>query len=452
MIKSSSRKLAIKNLKGSDEKLRISWMLKNMKQNKTFYYMSQKENSSHDALLLDLKKKYKNYREQWRNNPKSAVNNHLCGRLNYDTKIKPLCIDIELAAVCDLGCPHCYRQFISTPDKIMSKQLAFKLIEQASELNVPSMKFNWRGEPLLNPHLPDIIDYAKQKGVLETIINTNATKLDHNLSKKLINSGLDLLIYSFDGGTKKSYEKMRPGRFKKNNFEDVYTNIKNFSILKKKLNSKFPRTKIQMVLTDDTYNEQGEYLSLFKDIVDDVSVKQYTERGGKISDIGEEYIKKTSSHENDVKNLIKLKKIKPTSEVMKDSDGKIFVSTGRLPCEQPYQRLLVTYDGRVSMCCYDWGSMHPIGYIDELAITTGDKEYKKVKSKAELNKKGFELMNLKMPKVYNNPKKEVETIKDVWFGEEINLVREKHSKNSLEDVKICKSCPFKETYKWQQIN
>ena len=57
------------------------------------------------------------------------------------------------------------------------------------------MKFNWRGEPLLNPYLPDIADYAKQNGVLETIINTNAQKLDHNLSKKLINSGLvDLLI------------------------------------------------------------------------------------------------------------------------------------------------------------------------------------------------------------------------------------------------------------------
>ena len=32
---------------------------------------------------------------------------------------------------------------------------------------------------------------------------------------------------------------------------------------------------------------------LFKDIVDDVSVKQYTERGGKISDVGEEYLKKS---------------------------------------------------------------------------------------------------------------------------------------------------------------
>ena len=37
-----------------------------------------------------------------------------------------------------------------------------------------------------------------------------------------------------------------------------------------------------MVLTDDTFKEQEEYFSLFKDIVDDVSVKQYTERGGKL--------------------------------------------------------------------------------------------------------------------------------------------------------------------------
>ena len=51
-------------------------------------------------------------------------------------------------------------------------------------------------EPLLNPKLPEIIDYAKSKGVLETIINTNATKLDSEMSEKIINSGLDLMIYS----------------------------------------------------------------------------------------------------------------------------------------------------------------------------------------------------------------------------------------------------------------
>ena len=44
---------------------------------------------------------------------------------SYLNKIKsieifPLCVDIETAAVCDLACPHCYRQFVTTPDKIIS--------------------------------------------------------------------------------------------------------------------------------------------------------------------------------------------------------------------------------------------------------------------------------------------------------------------------------------------
>ena len=38
-----SRKLAIKNLKGSDEEMRVSWMLKNMNQNKTFKYLLKNE-------------------------------------------------------------------------------------------------------------------------------------------------------------------------------------------------------------------------------------------------------------------------------------------------------------------------------------------------------------------------------------------------------------------------
>ena len=274
------------------------------------------------------------------------------------------------------------------------------------------------------------------------------------MSKKIINSGLDLMIYSFDGGTKKSYEKMRPGRFQKNNFDEIYKNIKNFSNIKKQLNSKFPRTKIQMVLTDETFKEQDEYFSLFKDIVDDVSVKQYTERGGKISDVGEEYLRAACSNENieNSNNNLKIKGIDPNAEIMKDSEGNLFASNGRLPCEQPYQRMLVTYDGRVSMCCYDWGSMHPVGYVDKLAVEIGEKEYEKVKNKADNKEKGFDLMKLEMPKIFNKPKKDVKTLKEIWFGDDINFVRTKHSKNLLEEVPICKGCPFKETYNWQKIN
>ena len=43
----------------------------------------------------------------------------------------------------------------------------------------------------------------QKKRNFRTIINTNATQLNAKKSKELIEAGLDLIIYSFDGGSKK---------------------------------------------------------------------------------------------------------------------------------------------------------------------------------------------------------------------------------------------------------
>ena len=329
----------------------------------------------------------------------------------------------------------------------MKKELAFELINQASKLGVPSMKFNWRGEPLLNPQLSQIVNYAKKKGILETIINTNATKLNKKTSTDIIKSGLDLMIYSFDGGTKETYEKMRPGRFGKNNFDNIYKNILNFSKIRKKLNSSFPRTKIQMILTDETRKVQKEYFNLFKDIVDEVSVKQYTERGGNLSDLDNNFEEKLKNKKSEL-----VKKYGEDAVLMKDSKSNIYISNGRLPCEQPFQRLLTTYDGKVGMCCYDWGATHTVGYLDKLGFTNGDKEYQIVKNKADKGSKGFEMMNLKMPTKHNLPTKNVQNLKNIWHGKEINKVRKAHIEDKADTITICKICPFKETYKWKKIS
>ena len=62
-----SRKLAIKNLKGSEEKLRLSWMIDNMENNKTFKYFSKEnDNVFNKKLLQTLRERYSHYRKQWR--------------------------------------------------------------------------------------------------------------------------------------------------------------------------------------------------------------------------------------------------------------------------------------------------------------------------------------------------------------------------------------------------
>ena len=436
-----TRKIAIQSLnkKISSEDLKLKIMTEFMSQNKS-YILNKNKTGDENKFLQDLKSNYLNYRKNWTLQPKEIIKNKLTNIDIEKNKIIPLCVDIEVAAVCDLACPHCYRQFIATPDKIISEKLCKNLIDQASDMGVPSIKFNWRGEPLLHPKLSEFILYAKQKGILETIINTNATMLSEKMCEKLIESGLDILIFSFDGGSAKTYEKLRPGRFKENSFNNVYENIKNFKKARDKAKSQLPLTKVQMVLTEDTFQEQDEFFKLFDDYVDDVSVKQYTERGGELDTLKIDLINKN-----------KISKDKQNNELLRDPDGNLFISKGRLPCEQPYQRMLVTYDGRVSMCCYDWGSMHPIGYVDQLAIDIGDKDYKKIKDQIAIKKKGFELMKPVMPKNFNFPKKEVLSLQQVWTGYEMDKVRSKHMNDKLEEVEICKKCPFKETYEWELI-
>ena len=432
MEQEPQRKYAVQS-RTKNEIGRVDYMLRHADQNKAA------------KAVGDVGTLYKEYRRRWRETPATAIRNKIYGEKFKALQKGPLCVDIETAAICNLACPFCYRQFIATPDKLMDINLYMKLIDQCAEIDVPSIKLNWRGEPLMHPKLPEMVKYAKDKGILEVIINTNAVLLTEKLSKKLIDAGLDLMIYSFDGGTKESYEKMRIGRYGENTFEPVVKNIRDFARIRNEMGSPFPRTKIQMILVEENHNEIESFFNLFEDCVDDVSLKAYTERGGDISDLDKESRLKVLEYLAD-------QNLPDDTPYWKDKNSDILVSQGRLACEQPYQRLMVTFHGSVSMCCYDWGNEHPVGFLDDRAIKNSLKEYEKAKEKSEAGDFGYDhIKNLSLPKRYIKPNEVVQTLKEIWHGKAINTVRKCHVNGAVNAVDICKQCQFKETYAWKKI-
>ena len=410
------------------------------KKDEFFYENAQYSYSVRNNLesIEKYREKYIKYRKDW-----ISVNKYIDQKQTLPKN--PLCIDIELASFCDLACPFCYRQFIVTPDRLMSEKLANSLINQAISLSTPSIKFNWRGEPLLNPNLEKYIEKAKKGCITETIINTNATQLSRKRAYSLVKSGLDTLIYSFDGGSKKTYEKNRPGRFKENKFEDVIANIRTLHEVKKELKSPFPYTKIQMILTEDTRKEIESFYGYFRDIVDEVNLKQYTERGGDLTLFSEE-------EKNFITKKLKNQNIDINNCEFLISGKDIFYSTKRLPCEQPFQRLLITYEGRIGMCCYDWGAKYAIGFADKDLKEKAYKDYEVVKQRIEKKQKGFEMMIPDLPKEMNHNEIKQTTLDQAWSGDNIVNVREKMIENKHSDINICSKCPFKETYEWKKIN
>jgi MoaA/NifB/PqqE/SkfB family radical SAM enzyme len=427
----------------------IDYFVGNMTLNKAY----RPENpGSPEALvqLEDMRARYVEYRSGWRGIPNEAIARGLHESFVREMKKPPQSLDVETASLCDLACPHCFRQYIVTPDKIISEALFRRVIDQAVDMGVPSVKFNWRGEPLMCPKLPEFVAYAKEKGILETIINTNAVTLTEEKSRALIDAGLDMMVYSFDGGTAKTYNKMRVGRFKENTFEAVAENIERFHAIRKEMGALFPRTRIQMVLTPDSRDEVDEFRRRFEPVVDDVLIKAYEERGLNLELYNE-------AQQEEIKAKLSAKtgrKVENLSDAMiwEKPDGEFLYATGRLPCQQLYQRLMVSYDGSVYMCCNDWGTEHPVGYVDQAGIDHGMKDYETVYERAQKAANGYQLLNnVEMPERYANTETKVTTLQEIWDSPALNEVRRKHIEGKVNSIAACKKCTFLDTFSWDKL-
>ena len=115
------------------------------------------------------------------------------------------------------------------------------------------MLHSW-GEPLLHPRIIDMIDYATERR-LWTELSTNATRLDEEMARRVLASGLRRIYLSMDGLTKETYEKVRV----RGNFETVLGNIERFLDLKHALGSDI-EADIQIVRLSETDAEVAEFV------------------------------------------------------------------------------------------------------------------------------------------------------------------------------------------------
>ena len=210
---------------------------------------------------------------------KEAPPNHSEEFLNYKcewfyypifdiVKRAPIQLDIELNTYCQLKCPQCFQSFDPPKAMDMDMDLYKKIIDEGVEIGVKSIKLNYRGEPLLSPNLLEAIKYAKQRGILEVLINSNTMGLDIEMAKGLIDSKLDLISCSIDGYTKKTYNKIRVG----GDLDKVIQNILGLISLKQLKGVCYPKIRIQLVKQVLNEAEIPHFIEFWKSFVDEISI------------------------------------------------------------------------------------------------------------------------------------------------------------------------------------
>src|SRR5437870_5204930 len=133
----------------------------------------------------------------------------LKGYVNRDTILQggPSHIILEGTSKCNLYCPMCPRELKYFPPIDMEMDLFSKIIEEGKDHLEFVVPFGG-GEPLLGKEIFNMISLCRHHGI-RAWISTNATILDDRRSRELIRSGLDYIIFAFDGATKEVYEKYR---------------------------------------------------------------------------------------------------------------------------------------------------------------------------------------------------------------------------------------------------
>ena len=320
--------------------------------------------------LSDFTRRFAQYRRDWLSVTEAATQLQRSSDFTTTLMPKPLCIDMEIAATCALACPQCFRQHIATADAIMPESIWRSVINQAAQYQIPSMKLSWRGDPLHHPQLAEIIAHAKQSQIIDLGLNTNGVTLKSRNSHAIIEAGLDFISFSVDGATKQTYEKYRPGRFAQNDFDNVIENIRAFKRLRDQSTHKRPYIVLRATLFEDIRLELKAFKELASEIADEYHLVSYTERGGKLED--------------------SCKWVKP--------DGTVLRPIGRLPCEFPFRRLFISYDGRASACAYDWGLQYPLGFVSDYSFHNPYEDQRKVLQAVRENKVGFAaLQKVKIP-------------------------------------------------------
>ncbi|MCK5180473.1 MAG: radical SAM protein [Candidatus Omnitrophica bacterium] len=117
---------------------------------------------------------------------------------------------IELTNRCTLRCPTCFSHQDSRVKADMSLREFKGIIDENISLIGSVSLYNY-GEPFLNARLPEMILYAKKKGVSYIKVATNGMHLTGPKIKKILDSKLDYISISLDGATKSTYEVFRVG-------------------------------------------------------------------------------------------------------------------------------------------------------------------------------------------------------------------------------------------------
>lgn len=245
----------------------------------------------------------------------------------------PLMVVVSVTYVCNGRCPHC--PYTNSAIRSHYKDAPFiaddlfkKIADECGRYN-SYIRLTGGGEPLLHPHILDLLAYAKGVGARIGLI-TNGSLLSEEVGRKLLSANTDVIEVSIDAADQTTYSKIRVGL----DFETVKNNV--VQLIQERNRLKINTKIIVSVINQKAIEGQVDKIVKFwSKIVDNVQIRKYL-----------------------TWNILKEENSADPTPYLKE----------RVPCPWPFERLNIDTKGKVLFCGYDIAAETNFGNVKNLSI------------------------------------------------------------------------------------
>jgi radical SAM protein with 4Fe4S-binding SPASM domain len=184
-------------------------------------------------------------------------------------------LQVEVSGACNLRCRMClvrYAPAVGRREGALSYEDFLALVDALPDLR--RLTLQGLGEPLLSPHLLDMVRYAAARGV-HVGFNTNGVLLSRGVAEELVRAGAGHVHVSLDGASAATYEDVRHGTGfapRPGQFERVVANLR--GLVAARGAAERPRVELVFVAMRRNVGELEALVELAADIgVDEVRVQ-----------------------------------------------------------------------------------------------------------------------------------------------------------------------------------
>jgi radical SAM protein with 4Fe4S-binding SPASM domain len=276
--------------------------------------------------------------------PNHILNVFIIKELEYALKGKiqpfPLVFQIQTIDLCNGACIMCPNSTVTEKKPYyMTDQLFQKIIHEiVTESKMSFVYFFLQNEPLMDRKIAQKIKLAKNTdGQIQTYFITNGSLCTSEFIKELEEAKLDLIAFSIDGFTKKTYETIRPN-FR---YETVTEN------LEKALQSNV-NVCIKFTLQKENEQELKAFKKYWKQRGVPVDVNVVSNRTGCLAQYKEIFIP-------------------PPYFKVKRTIGKAYLKVVKC-CPQIITTFNILSNGDVLLCCNDFSRKLKLGNVNDTSI------------------------------------------------------------------------------------